>query len=301
MLRRRWRVVAGFAAAGLILMAVASLLTEPRFTATAVLHIKNQPPQVTNIPQVDTPPSYLEGVEYFQDEVKFLESHSLAARVIRELGLDQESSFTQDHGWSLMNVVGTGVGAVLNLLRPGRRVDREKEAPAQPVYGIPPHLIARYGQWLKIKPVTNSRMIEVEFTSPSAALSQKVANSHARDYIVQSLESKFQLTGEARSFLESEIDRVRRELEAAEEALNQFRRQHGVVSLDSHENAIVDRLNDLGRRLSEAEAARIAAEAEYRLVGNRENDSLPSVITNPLIQALKQDVSRLEVRQAEQA
>src|SRR5262249_8223941 len=212
-------------------------------------------------------------VEYFQDEVKFLESHSLAARVIRELGLDQESSFTQDHGWSLMNVVGTGVGAVLNLLRPGRRVDREKEAPAQPVYGIPPHLIARYGQWLKIKPVTNSRMIEVEFTSPSAALSQKVANSHARDYIVQSLESKFQLTGEARSFLESEIDRVRRELEAAEEALNQFRRQHGVVSLDSHENAIVDRLNDLGRRLSEAEAARIAAEAEYRLVGNRENDS----------------------------
>src|SRR5262249_57934965 len=123
MLRRRWRVVAGFAAAGLILMAVASLLTEPRFTATAVLHIKNQPPQVTNIPQVDTPPSYLEGVEYFQDEVKFLESHSLAARVIRELGLDQEPSFAQDHGWSLMGAVGTGVGAVLNLLRPGRRVD----------------------------------------------------------------------------------------------------------------------------------------------------------------------------------
>jgi polysaccharide biosynthesis transport protein len=302
MLRRRWRVVAGFAAAGLILMAVASLLTEPRFTATAVLHIKNQPPQVTNIPQVDTPPSYFEGVEFFQDEVKFLESHSLAARVIRELGLDHEPSFTQEqHGWSLMNAVSMGVGAVLNVLRGGRRGDQENEAPAEPVYGVPPHLIGRYGQWLKIKPVTNSRMIEVEFTSPSPALSQRVANAHARDYIVQNLESKFQLTGEARSFLESEIDRVRRELGAAEEALNQFRRQHGVVSLDDRENAIVERLNDLGRRLSEAEAARIAAEAEYRLVGNRESDSLPAVLTNPLIQALKQDVSRLEVRHAEQA
>jgi polysaccharide biosynthesis transport protein len=302
MLQRRWRVVAGFAAAGLILMAVASLLTEPRFTATAVLHIKNQPPQVTNIPQVDTPPSYFEGVEFFQDEVKFLESHSLAARVIRELGLDHEPSFTQEqHGWSLMNAVSMGVGAVLNVLHSGRRRDRENEAPAEPVYGIPPHLIGRYGQWLKIKPVTNSRMIEVEFTSPSPALSQRVANAHARDYIVQNLESKFQLTGEARSFLESEIDRVRRELGAAEEALNQFRRQHGVVSLDDRENAIVERLNDLGRRLSEAEAARIAAEAEYRLVGNRESDSLPSVLTNSLIQALKQDVSRLEVRHAEQS
>ena len=34
---------------------------------------------------------------------------------------------------------------------------------------------------------------------------------------------------------------------------------------------------------------------------NRESDSLPSVLTNPLIQGLKQEVSRLEVRYAEQA
>src|SRR5262249_54093637 len=104
MLRRRWRVVAAFAAAGLILMAVASFLTERRWTATAVLHIKNQPPQVTNIPQVVAPPTYFEGVEFFQDEVKFLESHALAARVIRELGLDREPHFAAaDGGWPLVN------------------------------------------------------------------------------------------------------------------------------------------------------------------------------------------------------
>jgi hypothetical protein len=50
--------------------------------------------------------------------------------------------------------------------------------------------------------------------------------------------------------------------------------------------------------VTDAEANRIAAEAEYRLVQNRASDSLPSVLTNPLIQGLKQEVSRLEVRHA---
>src|SRR5262245_4576924 len=76
-LHRRWRVVAGFAGAGLAIMAIASLLVERRWTATAMLHVKNQPPHVTNIQQVVTPPTYLEGVEFFQDQVKFLESRSL--------------------------------------------------------------------------------------------------------------------------------------------------------------------------------------------------------------------------------
>ena len=53
-LRRPWRVVAAFAAAGLILMAVASFLAERRWTATAGAAHQNQPP-VTNLPVVSRP------------------------------------------------------------------------------------------------------------------------------------------------------------------------------------------------------------------------------------------------------
>jgi polysaccharide biosynthesis transport protein len=305
MLRRRWRLVAGLAAAGLTVMAMVSLFTPRRWTARAVLHVKTQPPQVTNLPQVVTPPSYFEGVEFFQDQVKFLESRSLAARVIRELELDHEPAFAEaEGGWRVMTAARAGVGALLSPLRslvPARK-ESAPEQPAPPVYdGVPSGLIGRYGHWLEVKPITNSRLIEVSFTSPSPGLSQRVANAHARGYILQGLESKFQLTGEARHFLEAEIARVERELAEAERALSDFRRQHAVVSLDDRENAIVERLTDLGRRVTDAEAARIAAEAEYRLVQNRESDSLPSVLTNPLIQGLKQEVSRLEVRYAEQA
>ena len=118
-----------------------------------------------------------------------------------------------------------------------RRNSRSLKSPV--LDGVPSGLIGRYGHWLEVKPITNSRLIEVSFTSPSAGLSQRVANAHARGYILQSLESKFQLTGEARDFLQNEIARVERELAEAERALSDFRREHAVVSLDDRENAIV--------------------------------------------------------------
>jgi len=306
--RRRWQLVASMAVAGLTVMAIVSLLTPRVWTAKAVLHVNIAPPQVTNLPQVVTPPSYFEGVEYFQDQVKFLESRSLAARVIRELGLDHEPAFAEagGGGWSVLGAVEAGVAVLLSPLRilfPERKdAAPEQPQPQEPgLNGVPSGLIGRYGQWLEVKPITNSRLIEVSFSSPNAGLSQRVANAHARSFILQSLESKFQLTGEARDFLQNEIARVERELAEAERALSAFRREHAVVSLDDHDNATAERLTDLGRRVTDAEATRIATEAEYRLVQNRASDSLPSVLTNPLIQGLKQEVSKLEVQYAQQA
>ena len=153
--------------------------------------------------------------------------------------------------------IGTPASPLSSLLPAGK--EKAPETPGETVNdGVPSGLIGRYGHWLEVKPITNSRLIEVSFTSPNPGLSQRVANAHARGYILQGLQSKFQLTGEARDFLQNEIARVERELADAERALSDFRRQHAVISLDDRENAIVERLTDLGRRVTEAEAARIA-------------------------------------------
>ena len=47
--------------------------------------------------------------------------------------------------------------------------------------------------------------------------------------------------------------------------LNQFRRGKGIISLDEKENIVVDRLADLNRRLTEAEADRIGFEAQAQI------------------------------------
>lgn len=304
-LRRRWRTVAGFALAAVVAMGVYCLFAERFYTATAVLHVNTQAPNVTPIPQVVVPPTAFETIEYFQDQIKFLESKTLAAAVVKELGLADDPVFARDES----GILGDTIGAILrgyHALRVTVGLDSATavdpdEVGSERVYDVPSGLIGRYVHAVEIVPVLNSRMVEVRVTTPSATLSQRIANAHVRGFITQNLRSKFELTGEAKKFLENEIARVQKHLSDAEGTLNDFRREHHVMSLDDRENAIVDRMNDLSRRLTDAEAARIGAEADYRLLQGREYDSLPSVLSNGLIQNLKQEVSRLEVRQAELA
>jgi succinoglycan biosynthesis transport protein ExoP len=306
-LGRRWKLIAAFTGGTLLVAAIGTLLATPRYTATALVHVKLQAPHATNIQQVVAPPTDLEAIEYFQDQVKILQSRSLAARVIRELGLDKDERFIGPANGpsfveTLLYRIAGSLGRLRDTLRPGASptaADASHHDRGEAVQDVPSALIGRYERWLEVKPVTNSRLVEVDFTSPSPSVAQRVANAHARFYIRQMLESKFKLTGEARQFLEAEIDRVQKELAQAEQALNDFRRKNRVVSVDEKENVDVDRLSDLGRRLTDAEAVRIAAEADRKMVAERDPDSLPTVLQSPVIQTLKSEVTRLDIQQAQ--
>ena len=312
-LRRRWRLIAGFAFGAAFLMGLVCVFATPLYRATAVLNIQSQPPQVTNLQGVvGAPGSYDAAVESFQDQVKILESRTLAASVIRDLSLGADKRFTEPPQET--NLLGEVFGLIGKTYKSARRLltsppaehkpatggNGDAQSAAEPfILGVQPYLIGWYRQGMGITPITNTRLVQVSFTSPYPELAQQIANAHVSQYIRRSLQAKFELTGEARRFLEAEIDRVQNDLLQAERALNQFRREHRVVSLDEKENAVVERLSDLARRLTEAEADRITAESQYRLVKNREYELLPEVLQNSLIQSLKGEVSRIEIRHAE--
>jgi capsular exopolysaccharide synthesis family protein len=305
-LAARWRLLAGFFFGALALGLLACLLIDPLYTSTAVLKVDIAPPQVTtNIQEVVTPPTYFEGVEFFQGQVEVLQSRSLAASTIGHLDLQDDPLLTgkgEEPGF--LDRLRWQVGALFVALRRAVRDDpapAAKSGPADEVAdrAVPPGLVGKYLSWLEVMPITNTRMIRVSFTTPDPALSERLTNAHVQRYIEMSLRSKFELTGEARRFLEDEIRRVEGKLVDDERRLNDFRRENGLISLDERENSVVDQLSEISRSLTEARAARIAAEADHSIIEGRALDSLPAVISNPLIQTLKTDVSRLETRQAE--
>jgi capsular exopolysaccharide synthesis family protein len=297
-LRDRWRLIAGFATAGLLVMAVVTVLMERRYTAVALVHVENDTPHVTKMDQVVSGSSYLESVEYFQDQVSLLKSRTLIAAVIRELGLKDDPRFRAAPPGLVARAWGFIPGLVVRL---------GGTAPAPPAQarpaleeGLPTSAIDRYAANLEVKPVPNSRLIQVHVTARDPDLAQAMANAHANEYIRRTLQAKFELTGEARKYLEQELERVRKELDASEVVLDRFRRDHGIVAADdAQNNSIVDRLNDLSRRLTRAQAMRIELEAQHKVIQDRDFESLPAVLQNGLIQTLKADLNRLESREAE--
>jgi capsular exopolysaccharide synthesis family protein len=138
--------------------------------------------------------------------------------------------------------------------------------------------------------------VRVEFTTLDPRLSQELANAHAAAFIRTNIETRFELTAEARDFLEKKLVDVRDKLERSEKALDDFRRQYGVVSLEGNDNVVANRMLDLNRRLVEARDKRIEIESLYRAVQDKNSQNLSKIIDNERIQQLKGQLSALEIQ-----
>src|SRR5438093_3365858 len=287
-LARRRRPVAGCAAGALLLAGVVCLLAPVRYTATARLRVE---------PLKTAPAS--QGLDV-PEEVALLGSRILVAEVIRQLGLDRDPDFVDARrrvGW--LEPATRVLKRLRKATRPARDSPEDADADERLLLDVPAALIAKYRSWLDVVATADAHTIEVSFTSPSPAVAQQVATAHAAQYVRRRLGLRAQLTGEPATFLEEEIDRVRGELLAAEGALAGFRGEHPTVALDGRQQTLAARLAELGRRLSEAEADRIAVESERRLARSRRYDALPAVASNTRIQALRTEANRLETRHAE--
>jgi capsular exopolysaccharide synthesis family protein len=112
------------------------------------------------------------------------------------------------------------------------------------------------------------------------------------------METRFDMTNEARQFLEKKLAELKGKVRQSEEALNRFRRSHGVVSVEKGENIVVDRMLDLNRHLTKAKGERIEVESLHRMIENRNSQYLTQVIDNSLIKQLKGSLATLESERA---
>jgi capsular exopolysaccharide synthesis family protein len=222
----------------------------------------------------------------------------LAAEVIKALDLEKNPDFT-GQGKSL-NIVEQLVS--LFWTKPIAWLKSFLPQPvsggSSTVSGIDSKLIDAYGGMLQVDPLKRSRLVTVAISAPNPGLATSIANAHVDAYLKQGFKLRTQANEEARKFLETKLAVLKNRLEESEERLNQFRRDKGIISLNDKENIVVERLVDLNRRLTEAEAERIGLEAHVNLIKKRDYDSLPAVLGHSLIQGLKGQVVHLDAEHA---
>jgi capsular exopolysaccharide synthesis family protein len=292
-----------------------TLSTTKLYTSSATLKIEPQNPQVTGVGALQQLESISGQYDYHQTQFALLKSRPLAARVIIDLDLESNKAFTEftivsqnplDHARRWFSRLVRGLSKyVTPLIKSEQKGDEAQfnslshelmngEAEKE----VAPYLIDRYMNLIGISPVENTRLVKVIFTTPNPALSEMLATAHARNFMKMSLESRFTMTKEARNFLDQKKAEFRQRMEKSEAALNNFRRAHGVVSVDKGENIVVDRLVELNRQLTAARAQRIEAESLNRTVENKNNQDLAEVMRQGLVQQLKGNISNLEAEKA---
>lgn len=124
---------------------------------------------------------------------------------------------------------------------------------------------------LAVSPVKDSRtasketrLIELEFIHNDPTVAAKIVNAIADTYVLQNLEQKVQTNAAAGDFLQKRVAELQSSIRTGEERLINYAQSHQILSLDSSQNTVVQRLTDLNGKLGQAENDRISAQAAFR-------------------------------------
>jgi capsular exopolysaccharide synthesis family protein len=266
----------------------------PLYTAKATVLIQPRGPQVLDIKELMNEASQTDEQEYYKTQYDILQSRSLAARVIRELALDDDPWLTGNRGQQgfvsgLLTEIRSRVHAVLQRRPPG------DESESEDLYGIKPSLIDAYLGMLRIEPRFGTHLVAIAFSTPDPVLSARIVNTHVRAYIERGMELHAQASRNAAEFLDKKIAELKERVERSEAALNSYRRDRGIVtfSLDNKGEFVMQRLTDLNTELTKAENDRIILEAEHQLIQNGDYQALPAVVRSELIQSLKVQTAKI--------
>ena len=163
--------------------------------------------------------------------------------------------------------------------------------------GVSGAAIGAYMGGLSIKPVQDTNLVNVVFTTPDGELSARLANAHAHAYIRQGIELHSQANEEAQKFLEQKLVDLKEKLQKSEYALNRYRRDQGIVpglmSLDGKETIVLDRLTELSKGLTAAQVVRLEIEAKVQLIHSHQYDALPEVHEDKMLSDLRTQYNAL--------
>jgi len=314
-LRKHAGLIVVVFAVALLIGELRVMMATPAYTAEATILITAPEPDVLSAKGVTAPGSEMQGNDY-ETQYDILESRNLAARVIANLGLDRKvarsvakqspGAVTGASNQSPGAITGaakqspgaiTGiVGDQKNRLRERHESPVNKRTSLQDAKVLERHLVDSYLNGLSIKPLRNTSLVQILYSSTDPAMAARIANAHAQAYIVQGIELHRHAKEEAADFLQQKLIELKGRLQDSEIALNAYSREHGMLS--GKDAIVLDRLSDLSRDLTEARVARIGLEAQVQFINKKDYKSLPAVVSNKTIQGLQEELDDLNAENA---
>jgi len=228
--------------------------------------------------------------EYFQTQAEVLKSRDVAARVVRDLRLDEHPAF--DPRQRPPGLIARSKALVPGLPAPRVPTDEEVEAAA----------ISRVQAELDVSSVRMSQLIQVSYESPDPTLARDIATATAEAYIRADLDARLRMTQTAVSWLNGQLETLRQKVEVSERRVQAYRDASGVVGSRAAPDAGNARqLEEVAQRLVQARIQRAQLEQVVGQLGAGTSDryAVPAVFNNPSVARARDAESSAERKIAE--
>jgi capsular exopolysaccharide synthesis family protein len=258
------------------MVTIASFKMKPIYEATARVEIGRESTSILPFQDPASYDAYLDMENYIETQVKILQSETLASLTIRSLNLANHPDF------------GGQPSKVIDVPILGSHGSTEQSP-----------TVSAFLTRLSVKRVPNSRLLDVKFESTDPQLAARVVNTHLVNYIEQHFRSRFESATQASNWLAGQLDELKIKVEKAEDKRLGYERENQIWTIDEKQNITTQKLGDLNKELTAAQADRMKKEADYQLAHAGNLDAIPAIRDSLVIQDLNKKRSEASAQYSE--
>lgn len=257
---------------------------------------------------------------YFATQLQILEGSGLMRRVVKTLDLEHNEAFLYPQRNNRLTA-WQNVQKMFGFYKPSGSAqndtssesnkndlsltDKLSSDPDKEAEKLAPY-VGRLQGGMDIYPVVDSRtsaketrLIDIGYTHQDPVVAAKIANAISDAYVLQNLERKVQTNASAGDFLQKRVAELQSEIRLGEERLLNYAKNNQIISLDSSQNTVVQRLSALSGQLGQAENDRIAAQTAYQAAAQNQMWSVTAEGKDPQVAGLESKLNDLRQRLAQ--
>ncbi|MCK0206424.1 polysaccharide biosynthesis tyrosine autokinase [Starkeya koreensis] len=277
----KWRtLILGTAGAAFVVGVIYCFLATPLYSAIVRIQIDREPGKI--IDGGSTSPTEQGGTEFQKTQYELLKSRGMSERVVASLALDQDRNFSVP----TPGLIGSLLGIFSDTSQEADTGAAQERARAVAV--------GRIQQNVEIRPITVSRLVDIEYTDPSSQRAAAIANAYADAYVASNLDKRFEASSYAKVFLEDQIKQLKLRLEESEKAMIAFAESEDMVETSDKTSIAENNLAAANAALGQLISNRIRDEETWKQVANSTAINLPQLLTNNVIDGLRTQRNELK-------
>ncbi|MBM9514825.1 GumC family protein [Desulfogranum marinum] len=286
----------------LIVVSIATFTATPIYRAsTQILVEKSDPPLLNGR-------SFVKRYEpqFFQTQSQIIKSQNVTKKVVEilELETNYETYFPAGKSKpSLVKATVTYIKSFIAGLLPSGSAGKGQEASAstdeEQTKLTADSLATIIKKNVVVKPVADSSLLDIHYKSENPEFAKLIANTLPQAYTEEIMAINLNSSGYAIRGMTKKEDIEKNSLAQSEKALQAFMKENDIITVENRIAIIPQKLADLSKRMTEAEAKREEQEALLNQIAelkkNKINaDTIPILAKNNVLQSLRDQILKSE-------
>src|SRR3984957_19245771 len=265
LIRRHRNAIAMIMGGALLLSALYTLVAHKVYKSEVILEVTGINNDFMNSKEVDPTNNQATGDQYIETQTKLLKSPPVVQRTAVVMGpkvpgaiAAKQGIFATIRGWvgdAPAVTPAEGEAVVFNMLEDA-----------------------------KVKVDGTSDLITVTVLGPEAQLTADTANTLIDQFTQQAQDARGYASGNTNKFLNDQLSDARKKLQDAENALQEYARQTGIViPSETQESVAADKLRQIQTDLAKAETDEADTKAQVETSKSAPAESMPQVLDDPTL------------------